>query len=75
MAVTFSSFLPDIRAILRRNRHILQKSNKLKTVFQRDPMVAYKKGSNLKDLLVHNKTRKALGARGRQDCGGWVRDL
>ena len=25
--------------------------------------------SNLKDLLVHRKTRRALGTKGRQDCG------
>ena len=35
-------------------------------------MVAYKRGSNLKDLLVHKKTRRALATRGRQDCGGGI---
>ena len=70
MVVTFSSFLPDVTAIMRKNRHILQKSDRLKKIFRKDPMVAYKRGSNLKDLLVHRKTRKALGTRGRQDCGG-----
>ena len=70
MVVTFSSFLPDIRGILKKNRHILQKSDKLKKIFQSDPMVAYKRGRNLKDLLVHRKTNKALGTSGRQDCGG-----
>ena len=53
MEVTFKSVLPDIRAILKRNRHILQKSDKLETIFQKDPMIAYKKGSNLIGLLVH----------------------
>ena len=53
MVVTFSSFLPDIRAIIRKNRHILQRSDKLKKIFQIDPMVAFKRGSNLNDLLVH----------------------
>ena len=33
-------------------------------------MIAFKKGSNLKDLLVHKKTKKALGTKRRQDCGG-----
>ena len=33
-------------------------------------MVACKRGSNLKDILVHRKTRRALTTRGRQDCGG-----
>ena len=70
MVVTFSSFLPDIRAIMRENRYILKKSSRLSAIFQKDPMVAFKRGSNLKDLLVHKKTRDALRTRGRQDCGG-----
>ena len=69
MVVTFSSFLPDIRKILQKNRHILWKSDKLKKIFERDPMIAFKRGKNLKDLLVHRKTRRALTKRGRQDCG------
>ena len=70
MVLTFSSFLPDVRAIMKKNRHILSKSDRLKGIFKSDSMVAYKRGSNLKDVLVHKKTRRALGTRGRQDCGG-----
>ena len=69
MVLTFSSFLPDVRAIMKKNRHILSKSDRLKSIFKRDSMVAYKRGGNLKDLLVHKKTRRALATRGRQDCG------
>ena len=70
LVATYSSFLPDIRSILQRSRHILQRSEKLKNIFKKDPMIAYKRGSNLKDLLVHRKTKRALGNHGRQDCGG-----
>ena len=70
MVVTFSSFLPDIRAIMRKNRHILNKSDKLKRIFPKDPLVAFKRGSSLRDILVHSKTRRALVTHGRQDCGG-----
>ena len=70
MVVTFSSFLPDIRAIIRNNRYILKKSSRLTKIFPKDPMVAFKRGSNLKDILVHKKTRNSLRSRGRQDCGG-----
>ena len=38
-------------------------------VFQKDPMATCKKGSSLKDLLVHNKTRKAFGARADRSVG------
>ena len=56
MVVTYSSFLPDIRAILQKNRRILHRSDKLKKIFTKDPMVAFKRGKNLKDLLIHGKT-------------------
>lgn len=70
MVITYSGFLPDIRAIMKKNRHILHRSDRMKEIFPKDPIVAYKRGSNLKDLLVHQKTRRAIGSRGRQDCGG-----
>ena len=70
MVLTFSSFLPDIRAVMRKNRHILRRSDRLKGIFKTDSMVAYKRGSNLKDILVHRKTKRALGTKGRQYCGG-----
>ena len=60
MVITYSGFLPDIRAIIKKNRHILHRSDRMKEIFPKDPIVAYKRGSNLKHLLVHQ----------RQDCGG-----
>ena len=70
MVVMYSSFLPDIRVIMQKNRRILHKSDKLRRIFPEDPMIAYKRGKNLKDLLVHGKTKQALTVQGRQDCGG-----
>ena len=35
MVLTFSIFLPDVRAIMKKNRHILNKSDRLKNIFQR----------------------------------------
>ena len=69
LVVTYSSYLPNIREIMHSNRHILHRSDRLKNIFQKDPMVAYKRGRNLKDLLVHGKTRRALTTQGKQDCG------
>ena len=70
MVVTYSSFLPDIITILQTNRRNLYRSLKLRKIFPNDLMVAFKRGKNLQDLLVHGKTRRALTYRGRQDCGG-----
>ena len=71
MVVTYSGFLPDIKNILRSKRHILSNSNRLMEVFPQDPLLSFKRGRNLRDELVHEKTRKAINGRrkGRQDCG------
>ena len=70
MAVTYSTFLPNIPQILKSKWHLLQRSQRLREVFHRNPMVAFKRGKNLKDVLVHGKTKRVVqGQRtGRQDC-------
>ena len=72
MVLTYSGYLPDIRQILRKKRHILQGSEKLRTIFTRDPLVAFRRGANLRDDLVHKKTRRVVygGKRqGQENCG------
>ena len=74
MALTFSRHLPNIRDILRKKRYILHRSEKMRAVFPSDPMVAYRRGRNLKDMLVHSKTRGIISnrgtkERGRESCG------
>ena len=72
MAVTFTRYLPDVAAILRRNRHLLHRSQRMRNIFPSDPMVAYKRGRNLRDLLVHRKTRVLISKQGasKSDCCG-----
>ena len=74
MALTFSRFLPNVSALLKKNRHLLNRSERMRNVFPADSMVAYKRGRNLKDLLVHRKTRTALASKGEgerrvESCG------
>ena len=72
MAITFSKYIPDVRAILRNKRHFLHRSQSLRKIFPVDPMVAYRRGRNLRDMLVHSKTRYLTGNRNRrkvENCG------
>ena len=70
LILTYSRFLPDVKNILKRKRYILERSDRLRKIFPKNPMTAYKRGRNLKDILVHQKTARAVGARhGREDCG------
>ena len=71
LAVTFTQNLPNIRHALRNKRHILQKSQRLRDVFLSDSIVAYRRGRNLGDILVHAKTKRAtVKERGKiENCG------
>lgn len=73
LVVTYSSHLPNIGKILKEKRYLLKRSEKLRNVFSSDIFVAYKRGTNLKDILVHKKT-KQLGkddqkGKGQGGCG------
>ena len=71
MVVTYSRCLPDIKKILKSKRHILKRSQNLEGMFPADSMVAYRRGRNLKDGLVHRMSRLIMnsGRRTREDCG------
>ena len=71
LVVTYSSHLPNISKIIREKKHLLARSDKLKRVFENDVFVSYKRGTNLRDILVHKKT-KQLGRSDEKvkgDCG------
>ena len=72
LVLTYSSFLPDVRKVLQKKRHILQNSEKLKKIFVRDPLVAFRRGTNLRDELVHKKSRQVVYGgkfKGQENCG------
>ena len=72
LSLTYSHCLPNIAAILKNKRHLLCRSEKMANIFSSDSMIAYKRGKNLKDMLVHNKTRRIIsnqGGRKKQNCG------
>ena len=50
--VTYSLALPRISNILPKQFNILHSSNRCKDVFKQPPFVAYRRSSNLRDLLV-----------------------
>ena len=72
LAITFSQYLPNINAVLKSKRHILNRSQRLRSVFPSESMVAYKRGKNLKDVLVHRKTKGIIsnqGVKKVESCG------
>ena len=60
LVLTFSKHLPDIRGIIRRNLPELHRLGAMKEVFEEVPIVAYRRGRNLGDTLVHGKTNRIV---------------
>ena len=53
--VTYNPSLPHISNILRKHFHILLSSKRCREVFKHPPIVAYRRTSNLRDILVKAK--------------------
>ena len=72
LVVTYSSHLPDINKIMREKYYILQRSDRLREVFDNNKMfVSFKRGTSLRDILVHKKTKMLAreGNTSQGDCG------
>ena len=71
LVLTYSSHLPNINKILREKKNILLRSEALKSTFSDGVFVSYKRGTNLRDKLVHQKTRKLsrTGDKTQGSCG------
>ena len=71
LVVTYSNCLPNINKILKSKRHILERSEKLGSIFCDRLFVSYRRGTNLGDVLVHRKTKRlARGGDGPSgSCG------
>ena len=70
LVVTFSSHLPNIAKILKEKKHLLTRSERLRRIFDDGVFASYRRGTNLKDILVHKKT-KQLGQLGNKDNGDY----
>ena len=55
LTVTYNRALPDLKAIIDKNWHILQIEPKLKETFAEPPILAFKRNKNLKDIIGGNK--------------------
>ena len=72
LVLTYGGSLPNIHNILSTRANMLQNSERLKQVFRQPPMVAYRRGDNLMDMLVHKKMNRIFSEnkrKGMQRCG------
>ena len=56
LVLTYSKLLPDVRNILKKHQSTLHKSERMSfKVFPTQPILAFRRDSNLCDTLVHKK--------------------
>ena len=67
LVLTYSKLLPDVRTILRKHQATLHKSERMREVFDKPPLLAFRRDKNLCDVLVHRKTDKILGQK-EENC-------
>ena len=60
LVLTYSKYLTDIRAILRKHQNTLFTSEQMQEVFPKPPLLAFRRDSNICDALVRSKTNRAL---------------
>ena len=46
----------------------MHQSNRLKEIFKEQPVVAYRRGLNIKDILVHQKTNNLSTTQEQEEC-------
>ena len=55
LVLKFKRTLPNIKKIIDEHWHLLQINPKLKNTFQANPIIAYKRNKNLKEIIGSNK--------------------
>jgi hypothetical protein len=60
LLLTYSKGLPHVCEIIKKKMIVLYKSEKMKKVFIKPPIIAFRRDKNLKDILVKSSTRSVL---------------
>jgi len=68
LVLTFSRALPNVGSILRRHLPTLHRSDEIKQVFPEVLLVAFRRDSNIQDILVHKKHNRQFFNQGNS-CG------
>ena len=55
VVLTYSKGLPHVSEVMKKKMTVLHKSEKIKKVFIKPPILAFRRDKNLKDILVHKK--------------------
>ena len=60
LEITYNRFLPNISKIIRKNWNILSVNRSLKKIFQNEPVTAFKRNKNFKELIDSNKIQNSI---------------
>ena len=71
LTLVYGKYLPNIRQILYKHAKLLYSDKRLKEIFENNIIVAYKRGENIQDILVHRKHNNVFFKieSGTKNCG------
>ena len=62
LALQYHPATRAVRNIIRSHWHLLQSTDKLSTTFPSPPLISYKRGANLRNLLTHSSLPKSVAS-------------
>jgi hypothetical protein len=68
LAITFHPHTLPICRIIRSNWHLLSKSPTVSQIYDKPPLIAYKRDRNLRDMLIHSSLRPGPTITGTVPC-------
>ena len=57
LILTYSRFLPNLTAVVRENWNILQTNKNLRELFQEQPITAFMRNKNLKEIIENTRIK------------------
>ena len=71
IVLTYHSALPNVHNILKKRQNTLFQSQRMQEIFNKTPIVAYRRDTNLQDILIHKKHNKNFFNNGNvcKPCG------
>ena len=68
LVITYNKSLPNIQDIVHRHMYILHGSKKMRKVFDDAPITAYRRDTNLEEILIHAKHKRIFEKEDKGTC-------
>ncbi len=60
LVLTYAKQLPEVREIVQKRMGLLYRSERMKRIFEKPPLIAFRRDKNVADILVHGKLNRIM---------------